>query len=76
MFWQLLKSIRSVQGDGWLGYGGCPHFNPRKALKVCSIKRVELGNAIAQHGGGELGIEDVASCQVVFAKKGHPPVHP
>ena len=66
---------RSESREGRLGGYRREDFNTRKALKVCSIKRVELGNAVAQHRSGELGIEDMTANDAVFVKKRGPTVN-
>jgi hypothetical protein len=60
---------------GRLGGSGGEDLDTREALKVCSIKGVEPGNAISEHGGDELGIEDMTAGDRVLAKQCDPPIN-
>jgi hypothetical protein len=59
------------------GYGavGVRTLDTWKVLKVCSIKGIEPSNAVSQHGGDELGIEDLTAGDGMLAKKRDPTVN-
>jgi hypothetical protein len=63
--------IESGKGIGQQG----EELDTWKVLKICSIKCIEPGNTVSQHGGDESGIEGLTSCNEVLAKKREPTVN-
>jgi hypothetical protein len=70
----MAAQVRQYRDERLWGSGG-EDLDTWKGLKVYSIKCIEPGDAVSQHGGDKLGIEDLTACDGVLVKKRDPTVN-